>query len=145
MTRSSIQTAFAALCLAALIAVACDEGVAPPEPPNEPPPQPVPGNMVAVLVSPNGAEGAAVFETTSDAISDVTVDAGDVFFGTLTGTTRIIVVLDPPGEIRFTIAVDDVNQPPSLHLIEVADGDNVTRAGLRDYSIQLEALPGGGS
>ena len=114
MTRSRLRAAFLALCLGVLIAGACDDGAAPPGAPNEPPPDPVPGDMVATLVSPNGAEGAAVFETTSETIRDVSAETGDLFFGTLTGTTRIIVVLETPGVIRFTLAVDDVNQPPSL-------------------------------
>jgi hypothetical protein len=145
MTRSHLRATFVALFLGALLAVACDDGAVPPEAPNEPPPQPVPGDMVATLVSPNGAEGAAVFESTSETIRDVSAETGDLFFGTLSGSTRIIVVLETPGEIRFTLAVDDVNEPPSLRLIEVADGDDVPRRDLRDYSVQLEAVTGGGS
>ncbi|NIR46287.1 MAG: hypothetical protein GWN99_17775, partial [Gemmatimonadetes bacterium] len=51
--------------------------------------------------------------------------------------TRIVVLLDAPGTIRFTLGVEDVNRPPQLELVEVADPDNRLRGDLTGYGLEF--------
>ena len=103
------------------------------------PPQPVPGDLAVSVISPNGAEGAALFETSDPGITGVSAATGQVFLHQVGATTRIIVILDSAGDIAFTISVEDLNEPPVLDLLEVAAGDNALRADPSGY--QVEALP----
>lgn len=118
----------------ALVAAACGDD-APPEPPL----QPVPGDLTVSLISPNAAEGAALFETGDAGITAVSAATGQVFFHQAGSTTRVIAILETPGDITFTISVEDLNDPPVLDLLQVADGEDRLRADLSGY--QVEALP----
>jgi hypothetical protein len=125
-----------ALAIAGLLAaVACDD--APPEP------QPVPGELDVTLVSPNGSEGAAVLETEDEGIVEISVEERlQAFHWTEGGLTRIVVLLEEVGEVRFRMSVTDVNRPPQLDLIDVADGENRLRNALDGYEIAVEPVDG---
>jgi len=106
----------------------------------------MPGDLVVRLVSPNGSEGAAVLQTTDGGITEIAVAAGlQAFHWTEGGLTRIVLLRDEAGEIRFVISVEDQNRPPQLEIVEVADGANRLRASLAGYSVQIGRLEGGGS
>ncbi len=122
------------LTAAALAFLSCDEGALP-----EPP---VPGDLAVVLLSPNGLEGAAVLETTDGGILQITSVGGQTTHWRTGGATRIVVLLDAPGEIRFTLSVDNVESPPEITIIEVADGDNRLRDDLSGYSVSLQPVTG---
>jgi hypothetical protein len=115
-------------CATALAAAACDDVGQPPS-----------GRELNVtVVSPNGAEGAAVLETTAPGIVGVASEAGDAFFSSSDTLTRIVVILDRPGALRFTLSFDTVPAPPALLLVEVADGANNLRDDLADYEVVVE-------
>ncbi len=122
------------LTAAALAFLSCDEGALP-----EPP---VPGDLAVVLLSPNGPEGAAVLETTDGGILQITSVSGQTAHWRAGGATRIVVLLDAPGEIRFRLSVDNVRSPPEITIIEVADGDNRLRDDLSGYSVSVQPVTG---
>jgi hypothetical protein len=124
-----IGGAIVASAVAALILFSCDEG------PTGPPPGP--GDLEVTLVSPNGPEGAAVFELADAQTVYVTSEGGQVAHW-LTGTaTRIVVLLDEPGAIRFTMHVDDRSAATGLEVVEVADGGNQLRDDLSSYALSF--------
>jgi len=125
-------------CVAALGIAACgDEATTPPEA--------VPGELLVSVDSPNGLEGAAVLETADEGVVEITGDGAQVFHWRQGGIIRIVVLLDAPGEIRFVLEVEDINRPPQMRLVEVADPDNRLRAGLLFYRVIAEPMVGGGS
>ena len=133
--RSPFRSTACAVAIACfLAAAACDD--TPPEP------QPVPGDLDVRLVSPNGSEGAAVLQSTDGGIRGISVEEGlQAFHWTEGGLTRIVLLRDGVGEIRFVLSVEDVNRPPRLEVVEVADGVNRLRASLAGYDVDV--VPGG--
>lgn len=98
--------------------------------------------MIAVTVtSPNGTEGAALLELSGGVgLGPVTSAAGTVFFDHGKNTTRVVVILDAPGEIRFDVRSDDIGTPPQVTLLQVADGDDALRASLSGYHVDLVGI-----
>ncbi len=137
--RGSLRSTVRALAIACcLVVAACDD--APPEP------QPVPGDLVVRLVSPNGSEGAAVLQTTDGGIQEISVEAGlQAFHWSEGGLTRIVLLRDEAGEVRFVMSVEDWRQPPQLEIVEVADEANRLRGSLVGYSLQVSRHGGTGS
>jgi hypothetical protein len=116
---------------------ACDD--------SPPGPAPVPGEVAVTLVSPNGAEGGAVLATGEAGIVQVTAESPlKAYHWREAGEDRVVVLRDPAGEIRFRMSVADVNRPPRLDVIEVADGANRLRTGLAGYEVEIVPLPGVG-
>ena len=118
------------VCAAVIGTHACGEGPTPP--------QPLPGEVRVTLVSPSGTEGAAVFETADAGLVEATAEDGDSYLFHAGGTSRIVVILDDPSEIRFTLRVQNVHAPPALRIVEVADGANRLRATLSGYRVEIE-------
>jgi len=105
-----------------------------------------PGTFRADLASPNGAEGAAVFELTGGVgLGDVTMSGGEVLYDHGPGATLIIVLLDTPGQIRFQIRTENVGSLPSVTVVQVADGGNELRESLSGYAVQLVQVEDGGA
>ena len=127
-----------AACLVVAAAVACgDSGPSGPS---------GPGAFRADLLSPNGAEGAAVFEITGGiGLGDVTMSGGEVLYDHGSSATRIIVLLDDPGQIRFQFRSENVGVLPSVTVVQIADGDNELRETLTGYDVQLVQVEDGGS
>ena len=96
-----------------------------------------PGTLDAVLISPNGAEGAAVLQLIGPGLGQVTATEGNVFAEHGSDGVRLVIVLDQPGDIKFRIAVDDVGDFPAWEVIEVADGANELRASTSGYSMEF--------
>lgn len=96
-----------------------------------------PGILNAVLISPNGAEGAAVLQLIGPGLGQVTAAEGDVFAEHGSDGVRLVIVLDQPGDIKFRIAVDDVGDFPTWEVIEVADGANELRPSSSGYSMEF--------
>ncbi len=122
-----IPTTLLAAGVLALLA-ACDSSPAGPR---------GPGALQATLVSPNGTEGAAVLELTGPGLGKVTVEEGLVFSQTDGDVTRVVVVLDDAGQLRFRLRVEDVSSLPSAMLIEVGGGDNELRNSLWGYRVEF--------
>lgn len=94
---------------------------------------------MATLISPNGAEGAAVIELTGVGVTGLATDDG-AFFSQFNGTTvRVVVVRDDPGDITFRFVVPNKGDRPNWSVIEVADGNNGLRGSVSGY--QLEFTP----
>ena len=98
-----------------------------------------PGEVQVTLLSPHGPEGAAVLELTGGVgLGEVTTELGDAFYEHDGGTTRVVVILDEPGRIVFTVRTEDVGARPSVTVLQVADSANQLRAGLSSYMVELD-------
>ncbi len=106
------------------------------------PPEPVPGDLLVTVVSPNGAEAAAVLETADAGIVSVSADDAQLFHWRAGGLSRVVVLLDQAGPVRFRLSVEDLNQPPRLRIVEVADASNTLRPSLAGYNVTAEPLIG---
>lgn len=96
-----------------------------------------PGELHAIIVSPNAYDGAAVIEMTGGSgLTWLTSDDGEVIYEHDGSTTRVIVILDDPGPITFRIRVEDVAELPAATVIQVADGNNELRTSLTDYDVE---------
>ena len=96
-----------------------------------------PGELYATIVSPNAVDGAAVLELTGvSQLGYVRSDHGDIFLSSDGGTTRVVVLLDDPGPIRFHIRVEDVAELPSVTVVQVADANNELRSSLSGYDVE---------
>ncbi len=125
MTRHASRIAVTVLVLAA---VGCGGDVGP---------EIRPGFLTASLVSPNGAEGAALISVVGVGVGNVESTGGRVFTFSRGDTTRILVVLDSPGVLGFRFSVPDVGSPPVAMVVQVADGGNALRADLSAYRVRF--------
>ena len=131
------ERALAACLLVAAVAACGDSGPSGPS---------GPGAFRVDLTSPNGEEGAAVFELTGGVgLGDVTMSGGEVFYDGGPAGTQVIVLLDDPGQIRFQIRTENVGSLPSVTVVQVADGDNALRESLSGYHVQLVQVEEGGT
>jgi len=127
MTRCGIlRTAGLGLLLGSL--AACD--VTGPDGPSGP------GILEGTLVSPSGAEGSVVLELRGGiGLGTVSSAGGEVLYRHSGESTRIVVILDEPGQIRFSISADDVGSIPDATVIQVAGGENALRSSVSGYSV----------
>ena len=95
-----------------------------------------PGTLTAIVESPNGAEGAALIRLIGEGVASVEPLTGDLYSSVLGDTTRVVVLLDTPGDIAFRLNVADTTRLPVVTLLQVADGQNELRAGLSGYSVR---------
>ena len=134
MTKNSrmITSAVSALLLSVAI-VGCDVlGLSGPS---------GPGELVANLLSPNPTEGAAVLEVSGVVgLGSVTTDNGEAFYETDGSITRVVVILDDPGQITFNIRTQDVADLPAVTVVQVADGNNELRSSLDGYDVEWAQL-----
>ena len=109
-----------------------------------------PGSLLATLVSPNGTEASAVFELTGGiGLGTVSPVGGEVFYQHFGGSSRVVVVMDEPGEVQFQVRTEDIGQLPEAVVIQVAGGDDQLRPSLSGYSVLFAreedpSLGGGG-
>ena len=83
--------------------------------------------MVATLVSPNGAEGAALFELPVDGVSDVTAVAGEALEVVRNGRRQVVIVRDEAGPIAFRFTAADATRPPDVRVVQVSGPDDRPR------------------
>ncbi len=99
---------------------------------------PIPGDLVATMVSPIGAEGSAVLEVGSGTVTRVTSDDPDLLvYRVATQPVRIVAFRGGPGAIVFRVHTDDVMRPPELRVVEVGAPDDALRTNLGGYSVTL--------
>jgi len=97
-----------------------------------------PGTMTATVVSPNGAEGAAVVFLLEEDLGAISgVGATEVYAYSANGSTQIVVIHPTGGELVFEVAVPDTTQPPAFVLAEVAGPDDELRGSLSGYTLEL--------
>jgi len=107
-----------------------------------------PGVFRVELTSPNGAEGSAVFElATSASLGVVSSSVGEVYYEHNYGleTSRVIVIMDQPGQVGFRVHAGEVGDVPEVTLLQVADGSDQLRSSLSGYHVEVAAVPDGGS
>ena len=106
-----------------------------------------PGSINVTLSSPNGAEGSAVFEMTGGTgLGVVTSFGGEVYhnYNYGTGITRVVVIMDVPGNVQFKVRTSDVGDLPAVTVLQVADGDDQLRPSLGGYEVEVIAVEDGG-
>jgi hypothetical protein len=134
--RHAHESTLPLLLLAALAlgAVRCsgDE-----DPTGPPPPDPVPGSLVLVVRSPNGAEGAALIDVAAATVAEVTPDSGSVIQVPDGERLRIAIVRNQPGTLSAVLAVSDTAAPLDIRLLQVADAVNGLRPSLAGYTVEV--------
>ena len=95
-----------------------------------------PGDLTVVLESPNGAEGAVLVEI-DGFVSASAPAAGELYTVEDGEMTRVLVILDEAGEIRFQITVPDVREDPEYRIIEVSGPDDSVRQLLDGYTLEF--------
>ncbi len=96
---------------------------------------PNPGEIRAVVLSPDGDLGAAVLEL--GGVLDITPVGGRAFTERNGDVLRVVIVLDEPGQIEFRIKTADMTGQPTATVVEVADGDNQVPESVSGYSVQF--------
>ncbi len=93
--------------------------------------------MTAALVSPNGAEGAAVVDV-AGTVENISGSSGVSVYTTPSATgTRVILVRMTPGALEMSFRTQDISRPPNISVVEVADGDDAVRASLTGYRMEF--------
>ena len=78
-------------------------------------PESGPGTLTAVVVSPNGAEGAAVVSFPSEGVGEIDAVSGEVFSRVENGSVTVVVINEPGGELSFSVALADTTLSWSTH------------------------------
>jgi len=92
-------------------------------------------DLVVQLESPNGRDAAAVIELVGPGLSDVVATNGQVFTHVSGDTTRVVILLDEPGPIEFTVRMAGLTFPGTA-VVQVADDRDELRS-LRGYRARL--------
>jgi len=100
-------------------------------------PVPGPGTLTAVVVSPNGAEGAAVVSFPSAGVGQIGAVSGEVFSLVDGGTVTVVVINEPGGELAFSVALTDTTQAPLGLVEQVAAPNDVLRTTLAGYTLEF--------
>ena len=96
-----------------------------------------PGILTATVLSPNGAEGAALVTLVGAGIGTIAPrEAVRVFSEARGDTVRVVVVNLGGGTLRFSVQVADTTKPPVGTLVEVSGPDDGVR-GLAGYKLEL--------
>jgi hypothetical protein len=96
-----------------------------------------PGTLTAVLVSPNGAEGAAVISFPSAGVAAVGPVGGEIFSRVDGGTMTVVIINEPGGELSFSVSLADTLQQPVGSIEQVAGPDDELRTTLSGYSLEF--------
>lgn len=96
-----------------------------------------PGTLTARLVSPNGAEGGALLTVFGPGIGEVTPASGELHWQRRGDTLRVLLLDVDGGELGFSVAVDDTTRMPESVVLQVAGPDDVSRADLSGYALEL--------
>jgi hypothetical protein len=97
------------------------------------------------LLSPAGSEGSAVFEIRGGTgLGGVTTPNGEAYSLHGSETTRVVVILDTPGPIRFRVESREVRDLPEVSVIQVADGEDRLRTSLTGYEVEVFPWDEGG-
>ena len=62
---------------------------------------------------------------------------GQVFYEHTLNSSRIVVVMDDPGEVRFQVRTENVGHLPDVTVIQVGSGENELRSSLSGYRVLL--------
>jgi hypothetical protein len=123
------RAAFALLAAAAL--GACDD------PAEGSGPQGSQGPLRVILVSPNGNEGAALFELPIEGVLEVRTTVGLGLESRTDGRRQFAVFASQPTAISLELTVADQARPPEVRLLQVSGPDDQPRS-LTGYRVQVE-------
>ncbi|HEX6576421.1 MAG TPA: hypothetical protein VF042_15750 [Gemmatimonadaceae bacterium] len=96
-----------------------------------------PGTVTAALVSPNGAEGAAILDVTGTVESFKPSNNVSMYTTPSAAGTRVILVSLTPGDLSVKLSLADVSATPQVSVVEVADGDDKVRPSLTGYRVEF--------
>lgn len=91
----------------------------------------------SATLTPELAEGAAVVLLLGAPVASVESDEGQVFFSTRGDTTRVVLVRDEPGPLRFDLRLSDPTSEPTGVVLQVADGQNRLRDDVARYRVEM--------
>ena len=95
------------------------------------------GAIFVDLQSPNGDEGAAVFEIENPlGLGEITSLGGWLFHEEVGEKIRVVAILTTPGAIQFQVRADDVGNLPVINVIQVAGPENELRS-IDGYQVDL--------
>jgi hypothetical protein len=79
-------------------------------------------------------------------LGEITTTGGEVYFHHAGGSSKVIVLLDTPGSIRFRVETQEVADLPSVAVDQVADGEDELRTSVSGYQVQIAQIeiPSGG-
>lgn len=98
-----------------------------------------PGTLTATLVSPNADDASAVLELTEGVgLGTISPMGGEVFYEHSLTSTRLVVVMDDPGQVRFQVRTENIGRLPEVRVIQVGNGDNQLRSSLSEYRVLFE-------
>jgi hypothetical protein len=116
-----------AVLLALATALGCEEQAGPGEQ----------GFFRVTLVSPNGAEGAALFEMPIDGIVSLRAPVGTVVGSESDGRRWVALFVSQPGELVLEVGVADRRKPPEVRLHQVSGPNDQARV-LTGYRVEVE-------
>ena len=97
-----------------------------------------PGTLTAILMSPNGPEGAAFVVLVGEGVGEVTAVGNTEVFARADGsTTQIVLINQAGGALSFQVAVTDTLVRPQSVVQEVAGPDDELRPSLAGYSLEF--------
>lgn len=96
-----------------------------------------PGTLTAVLVSPNGDEGAAVISFAGTGVGAIGPVSGEVFSRVDGNSVTVVVINEPGGQLSFSVALTDTLQKPVASIEQVAAPDDELRTTLSGYVVEF--------
>jgi len=96
-----------------------------------------PGTLTAVLVSPNGDEGAAVISFPITGVGEIAAVSGETFSLVDGNTVTVVVINEPGGELSFSMALADTTQKPLGLIEQVAAPNDRLRTTLAGYELEF--------
>jgi hypothetical protein len=97
-----------------------------------------PGTRTATLVSPNGAEGAAILVLVGDGVGAIeSLGETEVYRHDADGMTRLVLIDLYGGDLAFRVAVVDTTALPAVVIHEVAGPVDELRSGLDAYRLEI--------
>ena len=96
-----------------------------------------PGTLTAVLVSPNGDEGAAVISFSSTGVGAIGTVSGEVYSRISGDSVTVVVINEPGGELSFSMTLADTTQKPVGVVEQVAGPNDELRGALSGYDVEF--------
>ena len=90
-----------------------------------------------VTLTPAADNGAVVVTLIGAPIASVSSDEGQVFISIRWDTTRVVLLRQEPGPLRFDLRLQDPNREPVGTVVQVADGNNQLRADVAQYRVEV--------
>lgn len=100
------------------------------------------GEYIAALQSPNGDEGAAMLEMTTEGVEDVSASSATLFRQPISGGVRMMLIRDAAGRVEFRVRMAPGHELPTVRVVQVVDGDDNVRASTDGYEVTFTRTRG---